>query len=362
LAAAAGLAAALAGLLLGSSWMAAAVAAGVGAISFGGAAWALELGYLTASARPIFGAGLGFTCAWAGRLAFLDRRTKVLRNSFARYVAPEVVDRLLSQDRLPELEGERRHITVMFADLSGFTALSEQIDGKSLTTIVNRYLGLIATEVSASGGYVDKFIGDAVMAIWNAPLDLADHEHAAVSATIAIRDAIQAEAEKDRATGLPGFSIKIGLNTGDAVVGNVGSQERLNYTAVGDVVNVSARLEGLPGTFKTPILLGEASARPVTDSFNLLEIASIQVKGRLEPLAIFAPLSEADSASFYAYGQALANYRTRNFTDAAAQWRALAVAPWSGANLSRAMADFAEALINDEPDEDWSGAIIMMTK
>lgn len=197
--------------------------------------------------------------------------------------------------------GERRHITVMFSDLSGFTALSEQIDGKSLPTNVNRYPGLTVTEVSASGGYVDKFIGDAVMANWNAPLDLADHEHAAVSATIAIRNAIQAEAEKKRAAELTGFPSKIGLNTGDAVVGNVGSQERLNYTVVGDTVYVSARLEGLPVTIKTPILLGEASARPVADSFDLLEIASIQVKGRLHPLTIFTQLSEADSTSFYAY-------------------------------------------------------------
>lgn len=361
-AAAAAVLAALAGLWLGSVWLAAMVAACVGVIGFVGAAWAQEIGYLTYAARPAFGAVIGFAFAWAGRLVFLGRRARTLRTSFARYVAPEVIDRLLKQDRLPELDGEHRHVTIMFADLSGFTALSEQVDGKTLTAIVNRYLSLIAAEVARSGGYVDKFIGDAVMAIWNAPADLADHEQAAISAAVAIRDAVAAEAARDREQDLPGFSIKIGLNSGSAVVGNVGSPDRLNYTAVGDVVNVAARLEGLPHVFGTPVLIGAACAKAAMDQFAMLEIASIQVKGRAQSLAVFAPLSDQDRRYFSDYAAALTLYRAQQFAAAAKSWRALGKFQWTGADLSVAMAGLADAVVEHELDDAWDGAIVMQTK
>lgn len=314
------------------------------------------------AARVGFAALIGFAVGWSGRLVFLDRRARALRAGFGRYVSPELVSRLLAQDRLPELDGEQRRITVMFADLSGFTALSERVDGKTLTATVNAYLAVIAGEVARSGGYVDKFIGDAVMAIWNAPADLPDHERAAVRAAVAIRDAVGAAARRDAAQGLPTFSIKIGLNSGPAVVGNVGSPDRLNYTAVGDTVNVASRLEGLPSVLATPVVVGADCAAAAAEDFAMLEVGSIQVKGRREPVAVFAPLDVADRAWFAAYAEALARYRARDFAAAAAGWRALAAAPWNGASLAAAMAGLAEETARETLDDDWPGALVMRTK
>jgi len=341
---------------------AAAVAAAVATLGFAGAAAAQEASVLFPAARLGFAALIGFAVGWSGRLVFLDRRARALRAGFGRYVSPELVSRLMAQDRLPELDGEQRHVAVMFADLSGFTALSERVDGKTLTATVNAYLTVIADEVARSGGYVDKFIGDAVMAIWNAPADHDDHERAAVQAAVAIRDAVAAAAARDAAAGLPTFSIKIGVNSGLAVVGNVGSPDRLNYTAVGDTVNVAARMEGLPSVLATPVVIGADCACAAAADFAMLEVASIQVKGRREPVAVFAPLNAADRTWFADYAAALAAYRARDFAAAAARWRALAAAPWNGASLAAAMAGLAEDTAREPLDDDWPGALVMRTK
>lgn len=334
----------------------------IGAIGFAGAAWSQEAGVLLPAARPALAGLIGFGFGWAGRLFFLERRARALRAGFGRYVAPELVDRLLAQDRLPELDGEQRHVAIMFADLSGFTALSERVDGKTLTATVNAYLGIIAAEVERSGGYVDKFIGDAVMAIWNAPADLPDHERAAVKAAVAIRDAVEAAAAADEARGMPSFSIKVGVKSGPAIVGNVGAANRLNYTAVGDTVNIAARLEGLPSALKTPVVLGAECAAAASDDFPMLEVASIQVKGRQEPVAVYAPLQESDRPFMEAYAVVLNAYRARSFSAAAEGWRALAAREWSGTALAAAMAEIAVDTASEQPGPDWAGQIIMKTK
>lgn len=353
--------AALAGLRMAPA-MAGLSACVLGAIGFAGAAWAQEAGVLFPAARPALAALVGFAAGWAGRLLFLDRRARALRASFGRYVAPELVDRILAQDKLPELDGEQRDVTIMFADLSGFTALSERVDGKTLTATVNAYLSIIAEAVEASGGYVDKFIGDAVMAMWNAPAALEGHERAAVRAAVAIRDAVDAAAARDAARGLPSFAIKVGVNSGPAIVGNVGAQNRLNYTAVGDTVNIAARMEGLPSVFATPIVLGAACAEAAADDFAMLEIASIQVKGRAAPVAVYAPLAPSDRAHFRAYEAALAAYRDRDFQTAETRWRALAAVDWNGGALAGAMAGFAALADASALAADWSGAVVMQTK
>lgn len=354
-------AAALAGLGL-TPVFAALAAFALCAIGFAGAAVAQEAGLLFPAFRPALAVLLGVSIGTAARQLLLNRRATALRRSFGRYLAPELVARIVSQERLPELDGEERHVTIMFADLSGFTALSERVDGKTLTATVNAYLGIIAGEVERSGGYVDKFIGDAVMAIWNAPVDLAGHERAAVQAAVAIRDGVNAAAARDAARGLPNFAIKVGVNSGKAILGNVGAENRLNYTAVGDTVNIAARMEGLPSVFLTPIVLGAACAAAAADDFAMLEIASIQVKGRQEPIAVFAPLAEADRSRFAAYDAALAAYRSRDFAAAEAGWTALAAVAWSGAGLSGAMAGFARGAMDERLDDNWNGAVVMRTK
>ncbi|MFN3262337.1 MAG: adenylate/guanylate cyclase domain-containing protein [Pikeienuella sp.] len=360
--------AALAGLRLAPA-RAAAAAGGLAVLGFAGAAAALEAGVLAPAARPGLAALLGFGIGWAGRLLLLDRRARALRDSFSRYLAPSLVDRMLSQERLPALEGEPREVTVMFADLSGFTALSEKVNSGELeatvlTATVNAYLSIIAAEVERSGGYVDKFIGDAVMALWNAPVEAPDHARAAVRAAVAIRELVPAAGRRDRARNLPAFAVKIGVNAGPAIVGNVGTETRMNYTAIGDAVNLAARLEGLCSTFGTEIVLGPGVAAASAEDFDMLEIAPIRVKGRREPASVFTPLAKgSEPARIAAFAAALALWRTARFGEARAAWEALTEGAWPGAGAAAAMARFArEAEAGPPPPPDWDGAVTMTAK
>ena len=210
--------------------------------------------------------------------------------------------------------------------------------------------------VSASAAS-SLFIAAAIDAFSSASV-----ERAAVRAAVLIRDKVEEEGSRDAEKGLPNFSIKIGVNSGQAIVGNVGDENRLNYTAVGDTVNIAARMEGLPSVFLTPIVIGVECAKAAWTDNAMLEIASIQVKGRQEPVAVYAPLSEADRAWFDAYGAALNDYRGRNFQAAADAWRGLADEDWAGAELSGAMAEFADVAAEERLDDDWPGAVVMKSK
>ena len=252
----------------------------------------------------------------------------------------------------------------MFADLSGFTALSGRIGPEALMEVTNRYLGLIVAAVEETGGYVDKFIGDAVMAIWGAPL--ADPDHAAHAARAALRSvaAINAAKAEADATGRPGYSVKMGLNSGPAIVGNVGAPERYNYTAIGETVNIAARLEGVPHDYDCAIVIGPALAAAIGERFVVCELDWVRVKGKEEPLAVFELLAEnrpggnVELAYPAQYAAALALYRATGFDFAAAEtiWRTMNY-PRSSAGPStppRIMAARCAAL-NGTSRENWDG-------
>lgn len=223
------------------------------------------------------------------RILLVERRARLVRSAFNHYLTEDLVERIVTADKKPTTGGERREITVMFADLSGFTALSEQVSPEALMDLTNDYLGRIVEQVHATGGYVDKFIGDAVMAIWGAPADDPDHAvNAMVTAQRIIEeiDRHQSEAEQ---SGAPGFSVRVALNSGPAIVGNVGAQNRLNYSAVGRTVNIAARIEGLLSTHGAAILCGEETARRIGDRIALKQVGDAQLKGIAQSVKLFAP-------------------------------------------------------------------------
>src|SRR5262249_27240955 len=160
-----------------------------------------------------------------------------------------------------------REVTVMFADLSGFTAMSGKVEPEVLNRLTNHYLGLIVEQVEATGGYVDKFIGDAVLALWGAPAPDARHAINGVRAALAAVARVRQEHDVAQSRGERGFSVKIGMNSGPAVVGNVGTEHRYNYTAVGETVNVASRLESVPGIYGCQIVIGPRTAELVRDEF-----------------------------------------------------------------------------------------------
>jgi adenylate cyclase len=177
----------------------------------------------------------------------------------------------------------------MFADLSGFTALSQRLPPDALLDATNAYLAIMADEVEAGGGYVDKFIGDAAMAIWNAPHRDTQHALHAVATGQRILARVAAHAAAEAAAGRPAMTVKIAIHSGEAVVGNVGSRNRLNYTAVGETVNVAARLERAGEPYGAPIVVSEATARLVMPSMQLRRLGEARLRGIHLPVGLYAP-------------------------------------------------------------------------
>jgi adenylate cyclase len=351
----AALAGAVIGFTLAPLWAVATVAVVIAGL------WAGEIGLLGAGIWLAVGGGI-LSVAGAAIVAYLVRfvleegKRRRIQKAFGFYLAPALVDNLAESGEGLHLGGENRDVTIMFADLSGFTALSGLVGPEELVTRTNAYLTLITEEVEASGGYVDKFIGDAVMALWGAPVELDDHAGQAVAAAIRISERVAEQKALADAAGEHGFAIKIGVNSGDAVVGNVGSDKRFNYTAVGEAVNIAARLEGLPGVYDCRIIVGATTADRLRDRYRLRELDMVTVKGKSEPLRIFEPLGESEVNAQQSYEEALALYRAQKFDDAIAIWHRLNDGP------STIMAERARAFLQSPPPQPWDGVWRMTTK
>jgi adenylate cyclase len=207
------------------------------------------------------GLALSFLGTLAVRLTGEERLRRHLRQIFSRYVADEVVDKLLAAGKLPDLGGEALTITVLFADIRNFTAISERLHPHEVVEMLNAYFSLICEPILENGGTVDKYIGDAVMAVFGAPAPQADHARRALATACAMAAKagdFQAWMSRQFAgRDLPDFHIGIGLHTGLAVVGNIGSPKRLEYTCIGDTVNIASRLESLTKELGWTIIASE---------------------------------------------------------------------------------------------------------
>jgi adenylate cyclase len=307
--------------------------------------------------------------AYIARYLIEDRRRRRIQRAFGHYLAPGLVARMADDDSNLRLGGEEREITIMFADLSGFTALSAKLSAEELMATTNRYLSLIAGAVDATGGYVDKFIGDAVMAFWNAPALDPEHALHGVTAGLDAATRIKAQRLEDEAAGLPGFAVKIGINTGVAIIGNVGAEGRFNYTAVGEAVNIAARLESVPGDYKCSVVIGPQTARAVGSEIVMHEVDLIRVKGKVEPVGVFRPLGrvgdiDPQSAAFKSeFDTALDLFRHRQFTEAEQAWTAAVERfPSDITGPAEIMAKRANDFASDPPEADWDGVWTKQTK
>jgi len=259
------------------------------------AAWlALRFGRVWVSpVEPAAALALQAIALSAYDFAVEQRRRREVQAAFSQYVAPAVVERLIANPELLNLGGETRDLTIMFADIRGFTGISEAMkdDPQALTRMINGILTPLSEIVMAHGGTIDKYMGDCVMAFWGAPLDDADHAAHAVEAALAmlaampeINVALRAHAPAGR--DLPPVRIGIGVNSGTCVVGNMGSEKRFDYSVLGDAVNVASRLESLCKTYEVELVIGEATTRALA-GVELLELDRIAVRGKRETLAIY---------------------------------------------------------------------------
>lgn len=222
-----------------------------------------------------------------------------ITRAFSQYLSPVLVERLASDPGLLRLGGERRTLTILFCDVRGFTTISERLkdDPQRLTTLINRLLNPLSAEILQAGGTIDKYIGDAIMAFWNAPLDEPAHAEKAVGAAIgmlAAVDRLNAELVAEASVrGEPPIEIRIGIgiNTGDCVVGNMGSDVRFNYSVLGDPVNLASRLEGETKVYGVPLLIGEETAKRAASRFATIELDRVLVKGKTEPAVVHAVLA-----------------------------------------------------------------------
>jgi adenylate cyclase len=231
------------------------------------------------------------------------RSRKQITRAFSQYLAPAMVEQLAKDPSKLKLGGEKRVLSILFCDVRGFTTIAEQLkdDPQQLTGLINRLLTPLSDIVLAHGGTIDKYIGDCLMAFWNAPLDDADHATHAVSSALAMLESMQGlneelEAEAT-AGGRPHYPLRIGIgiNTGECVVGNMGSTSRFDYSALGDAVNLAARLEGASKNYGVSLLLGEGTALAVGADFGIFELDRITVKGRTQQSPVFTATRSASA-------------------------------------------------------------------
>ncbi|HEY0944166.1 MAG TPA: adenylate/guanylate cyclase domain-containing protein [Opitutaceae bacterium] len=343
------------------------VAVGLIAGSLSTAYAGLSGGWFLAPATPVFAAGLALTGVAAEGFWAERHRRREVQAMFGSYVAPSVVERLVRDPDAIRLGGERREATVFFCDLAGFTDLSEQVSPEELLALINSYLEETSDCLLAHGAYVDKYIGDAVMAVFGAPEPQADHAGAACRAALAVQAVFarlnaRLAAERGRA-----LHLRIGLNTGEMIVGNVGSSRKLNYTVLGDAVNLASRLEGANKEFGTAILVGEETARRVGDRLALRPLTRLRVKGRLQAVEVSelvgAPgeLTPEQAAFLAAYRTAYVDFAARRFVTAAQGFaRAVELAPRD--RTARAHLAEAQRLAHAPPPAGWEPVLTLETK
>jgi adenylate cyclase len=246
---------------------------------------------------PIVAGEIGVAFAMVGGVivnyATEGRQKAFIKNAFKFYLGPEVIEELLRDPSRLQLGGEKRELTLFFSDIEKFSSFSERLDPPTLTALLNDYLSDMGAIVQEEGGYLDKYIGDAIVAFWNAPVAQPDHAARAVRAALRCqRKLAERREELRRRTGAT-IKTRIGLNTGEVVVGNMGSRDRFNYTVLGDAANLASRLEGANKAFGTFFMVSEATWSKTNGRFIGRELGQIRVVGRTTPVRIFEPLGFA---------------------------------------------------------------------
>jgi adenylate cyclase len=289
-----------------------------------------------------------------------------IRKAFESYVAPTVVHEMLKHPDRLRLGGERRELSILFSDIRGFTSLSEDLPPETLVALLHDFLNPMSEIIVRNQGTIDKYIGDAIMALFNAPLENPDHARLACRTALEMTGTLAALGKEWAAQGRPQIRIGIGINTGMAAVGNMGSDRLFDYTAIGDNVNLASRLEGLNKYYGTDILISEGTARGLNGDFILREVDLVRVKGKMQPLTIYELLGEGtpepELARFlpvYQEGRRL--FMDRRFQESAAAFaRALELRPQD--LPSRNYLEMSQKYQETPPPPDWQGVRVHEAK
>ncbi len=290
------------------------------------------------------------------------QQKRYIKGAFKQYLSPAVIEELIAHPERLRLGGERRELTIFFSDVQGFTGISEALTPEDLTALLNEYLTAMVDIIQEEGGTIDKFEGDAIIAFWNAPLTLEDHAVRGVRAALRcqaklaeMRPGIRARIGKD-------MRMRIGMNTGPAVVGNMGSKTRFDYTMLGDQVNLSARLEGINKQFGTYTMISRAVVEKMAGAFPARELSRVAVVGRKEPVVVFEPMLPAEFAARRAglevFDKGLKEYYAGRFAEAEGIFAGVAAEDPAAASYARKCRELAAA----PAAEKWSGVWVMTEK
>jgi adenylate cyclase len=288
-----------------------------------------------------------------------------LRQAFGHYVSESLVEDIIAFPERLQLGGEEVEVTVLFADLINFSTLAENTAPQELIRLLNDYFSAMTEIILAHHGTVDKFIGDAIMAFWGAPLPQADHALLACRAALEMQEALRGLQSGWQAQGFPLIAARVGLHSGPAVAGNVGSRERFNYTVMGDAVNLAARLEGANKTYGTEIILSEATCRLLPDTFLVRELDVVQVRGRAHPVEICELLGPMPSGGppdwLRSFQEARAAYMEGKWQEAADRFQELlSLNPHD--HPAQVFLKRCHKYLEKPPLAEWQGIFVLETK
>jgi adenylate cyclase len=298
-----------------------------------------------------------------------ERRQRLLiKSMFSTYVHPTVVDELIAHPEKLQLGGERKQLSVLFSDIEGFTTISEHMPSEELVALLNEYFSMMSGIILRNNGTLDKFFGDAVIAFWGAPLPQEDHALRACIAALEMQRTLSEIRERWRMEGKPILYTRIGINTGDMVVGNMGGAEKFDYTVIGDSVNIASRLEGANKVYRTNIMVSETTYELVKHKILARELDLISVKGRSEPFRTYELLQMQNDAldptlerflEHYAGGLRL--YRSRKWEEAEKEFRQV-LAIRNSDYPSKLHIERAAHFKLSPPPDDWNGVFELTTK
>jgi adenylate cyclase len=325
------------------------------AASIAGATLAFNHALALPIAEPFLASLFALAATIGFRFVVADKDRRLLQKSFALYLAPHVINRMLTSNKLPELGGETRNVTVFFSDIEGFSLIAEKMSPDNLMELMNEYLSAMTDVIERHGGYVDKYIGDSIVAVFGAPAD--DPDHAANAARAALDCCTQLAELNASSPAFQEFKLaqRIGINSGEALVGNFGSRRRFNYSVMSDAVNLASRLEGANKFYGTTVIASETTVALTGEAFAWRELDAIRVKGRTQALKIYellalpAGLTSSQATSIANYADGLAQWRAREFERAAQSFG-------RSADTDRPAALFAaraRELAQNPPGDDW---------
>jgi adenylate cyclase len=355
------------------------IAAGIAVSSVSKVGWSVPVYVLFLLAGPALGAagyaagywvqvvalvaGLLFTLVGGSLVNYATegKQKRFIKGAFRQYLSPTVIEQIIAHPERLKLGGERRELSIFFSDLQGFTTLSEALSPEDLTTLLNEYLSAMTDIIQEEGGTIDKYEGDAIIAFWNAPLEVPDHATRAVRAALRcqarlaeMRPVFRERVHKD-------MFMRIGMNSGPAVVGNMGSRTRFDYTMLGDAVNLAARLEGTNKQFRTYTMASEATVRLMAGAFPVRELSRVAVVGRKLPVTVYEPMMpeefERRKKELAVFAEGLALYYASRLSEAQKVFETVAA-------VDPASSSYAEmcAYLGAHPEKVGPGGVWVMTE